>query len=395
MEIIKEDYRFKAKNILNDTSKMVAYALSFDFYKDMSKITDINDFSKIMNSIGCEEKQKIENGIIYLTQKRKKDDLKKYEVIFLEKYHQYLNYILEKDVREYFNNVYCSYLYSKEYGRLSLIDNYKNIKFINGKLVADIDSILVNMNNKIMNKVRKNEEIDYNDKMFLEENFLFKAFHSVVYKENNGENDLMYDIVDYFNKYPIKDLSTPRNMQLSILYVLSNEMIKMPSNSAIEFSTEYTYSTISKTNILGFYTNILNGVPMIRVNGLDVYDLRTETEFLEKLFTMFHELGHFRQEIEKFNDELKNVIEMEKYLIKYDSLFYKKYHDSFYLELDADNYAVTQIIQSYGTQYPEIVTDIVAKELNRKRIDWSVFYLMELEEYEKVMLQRDAKNLNI
>lgn len=47
------------------------------------------------------------------------------------------------------------------------------------------------------------------------------------------------------------------------------------------------------------------------------------------------------------------------------------------------------MIESYGKQYPKMVTDIVSKELDRKRIDWPTFYLMELEEYGKVSIRQE------
>lgn len=389
MEMIKKDYRFKAKDILKDSSRLVAYGMLTNFFKDMSQINDINYFIQIMQSKTIKEKQEIEDGIIYLTSKVKKEDLKEYEIVFIAKYHQYLLFTLENDVREYYNNGYCSYLYSNAWNNLSSSDNSEEVKFINGKTLNQIDDMLISKTNSIIKKVRNNEEIEENDKMFLEEIFLSMAYDNVIYKECDGEKDLMYDIVNYFKKYPINDLSIPRNMQLSILYNLSSRMIEIPENCAIQFSKEYTYSTINKKTTLGFYTRTSEGLPIICINGLDTYDLRTEFDFLEKMFILFHELGHLKQEHEEFNEEFREVIDIEKYLVQNDREFYKKYHDSFCLEWDADNYAITQMIESYGKQYPKMVTDIVSKELDRKRIDWSTFYLMELEEYGKVSIRQE------
>lgn len=389
MKIIKEDYRFKAKKILKDADRLVAYGMSINFFKDMSQINDINYFIQIMQSKTIKEKQEIEEGIIHLTQKVKKEDLKEYQIVFLAKYHQYLQFALENDVREYHNNRYCSYLYSNAWNNLSSSDNPEEVKFINGKTLSQIDDMLISKTNSIMDKIRNNEEIEEKDKMFLEEIFLSMAYDSVIYKEYDGEKDLMYDIVDYFKKYPINDLSTPRNMQLSILCNLSSRMIEIPENCAIQFSNEYTYSTINKTTTSGFYTRTSEGVPIICINGLDTYDLRTESDFLEKMFVIFHELGHLNQEHVEFNDEFKKVIDMEDYLIQNDREFYDKYHDSFCLEWDADNYATIQMIEAYGEQYPKIVTDIVTNQQSRKRIDWPTFYLMELEEYGKVSIKHE------
>ena len=69
MEMIKKDYRFKAKDILKDSSRLVAYGMLTNFFKDMSQINDINYFIQIMQSKTIKEKQEIEDGIIYLTSK--------------------------------------------------------------------------------------------------------------------------------------------------------------------------------------------------------------------------------------------------------------------------------------------------------------------------------------
>jgi len=395
MEIIKEDYRFVAKNKLKDTDRLVAYAMSINFFEDMSQINDINHFIQIMQSKVNKEKQEIEEGIIYLTQKVKKENLKEYEIIFLKKYHQYLFLTLEKDVKEYYNNAYCNYLFSKTLNDLSSHEKpeaAETVKFINGKTISEIEDITVNEANSIMNKIRNNEEIDANDKKFLEELFLSIAYFSAIYKENDGEKDFMYDVVDYFNKYPINDLSTPRNMQLSILYNLSSRMINYPKNCAIIFSTEYTYSTINQKYTLGFYAKTSEGIPIIGINGLDTYDLKTEKDFLEKMFTIFHELRHFEQENIEFNEELKKITEMENYLIKNDREFYRKYHDSFFLESDADNYAIIQLTELYKKQYPKLVSEIIENQIKNKRIDYQTFYPMELEEYNKICQQNQTKS---
>lgn len=66
----------------------------------------------------------------------------------------------------------------------------------------------------------------------------------------------------------------------------------------------------------------------------------------------------------------------------------------FFVERDADSYAIIEFIKTYGEQYSQIVYNIVAKEQSRKRIDWPTFYLMELEEYGKTQQHSSNKSYN-
>lgn len=92
----------ETNNLLKEINNKVSYLECLDFYKDISKVTDINYFSQIMEQ-KKEEKSKIEEGLIYLSSKKQLED---FEITFLNKYHTYLKSVLEKDVREYFNNKY-------------------------------------------------------------------------------------------------------------------------------------------------------------------------------------------------------------------------------------------------------------------------------------------------
>ena len=376
------------KEVLRDIDGQLAYYECIDFLKSMSKVSDINYFIQVMERQE-ELKSRIEGCLIYLVSKKELED---FEKVFLDKYYNYLSYILEKDVREYYNNKYCSYLYSNLWNNLTLQDNPNDVKFINGKSLSQIDDLLVDKHNQLMKKIRGGEELDGGDRNFLEESFLSMAYDSIVYKEIDGEKDLMYDIVDYFAKYPINDISNERNRQLYILLFLSRRMTQMSSNCAIKFTSERVIE--DETEVLGCFGMIEDdGVPCLKVNCLDVYDLKTEREFLRKMFTVFHELGHFMQHIEinEFNDDVKKIILMEIDLVRTHRSFYAKYHDSFFIERDADNYAITEIIKEYGEKYPSIVYDILSREQGVERLDPEVFYLMELEEYEKVILDNQGK----
>lgn len=367
------------KQILKDIDGKIAYYSCVDLFKDMSKVSDINSFLQIMEQ-KKEMKTKIEEGLIYLVSKKELED---FEYIFLDKYHKYLGYILEQDTREYYNNKYCSYLFSKMLNNVSSEDDLDNAKFINGKTLDYIDNLLVDKHNQLMQKVINEEELDDNDRKFLEESFLSTVFDGVIYKEIEGKKDVIYDVVDYFSKYPIEDISTARNKQLYILSYLSSQLLQIKSNCAIKFVSDTIIDDKGKQILGGFGIIKEDSIPYIKISDLGIYSLKSEKEFIDKMFTLFHELEHFRQlvDINEFNDEVKKIILMENDMTKTHRDFYKKHHDSFLIERDADNYASIEIIKEFGEKYPIIVNDIVSREQNRKRIEPSIFYQMEMEEY--------------
>ena len=359
-----------------------------DFYNDMSKVEDLNYFQQIIEQKNDEEKQKIEDGVIYLSTLTQKNQLNDYEILFLKKYHKYLINILEKDVRKYFNDKYCKYLYYKVWNSIKTEQESEETKFINGKSIKDIEMLLVDKYNKLMENVENGSDLENEDKKFIEEIFLAMAFNSIIYKEYDGEKDFMYDIVEFFKQYPIRGLSTNRDRQLNILSILASRMIDTPYNCGFSFDTDYKKSNDDNIT-LGTFFKAPNGISYIKIN--DMNEIFDEKEYLEKVFTIFHELGHLSQEYDKFNDEFKQVIEIEKYLLKNDREFYHKYHDSFCKEWDADNYAAIQLIKLYGEQYPELVVDIVDKQTNKKRVEWKKFYDMEQEKYKKKYQQEQTK----
>ena len=382
----------ETNNLLKEINNKVSYLECLDFYKDISKVTDINYFSQIMEQ-KKEEKSKIEEGLIYLSSKKQLED---FEITFLNKYHTYLKSVLEKDVREYFNNKYCIYLYSSLWKKLPQTKNEDEIKFFNGKSLVQIYNAVIDKYNYLIEKINTEEKLEDNDRLFLEEEFLFEAYNRAIYKEYKGQKDLMYDIVDYFTKYPIKDLSSSRNKQLYILEKLSKIMLEIKGNSAIMLS--YNNGDVKKGYVsLGSFFKIHNGqIPCIELNDLE-YGLNTEKDLLNKIFVLFHEVGHFRQEVEfdDFTDETKKIILMEKAIINKNYSFYSDFHDSFLLEKDADNYATIEFIKEFGNKYPSIVYEIVSEKQKKTRIDEPTFYLMELKEYEKNLSNYQNKKTHL
>lgn len=378
----------KPNEILKNFEENKAYIEFYDFFQDMSKVSDMKYFFEVMESKEEKDKNQIAKGVIYLSSKQR---IFASDIAFLNKYHEYLRMLLEKDIREYYNNKYCCYLYTNQWENLTDIKQSNEVKFFNGMSLKQIDDMLVSKHNEIMLKFRNGEELSHKDRNFLEEEFLSLAYSSGICKEAEGEQDVMYDIVDYFSKYPVNDLSTYRDKQLHILSVLSNRMIKIPGNCIIEFDSNIVIDKNNK-KILGCFFQE-NDIPCIRINCLDFYELRTDIKFLDKMFTVFHELGHFKQDVEfnNFKDAVKKIILMEKDMVVTHGCFYNKHHDDFLIERDADNYALIEIIKEYGKKYPNIINYIVSREKKKKRMDFSEFYLMELDEYNNNLSEEQNK----
>lgn len=365
-------------DLLKNIDRKMVYLECVNFYKNMSEVESSNYFAQVIESKSLEEKTRIENGIIFT---RNQEEKKPYEVVFLEKYHQYLKEKLQKDIREYCINLYCLYLYSEDWSRYEKDDTYHTF-CINGELLDGIEEKIVGKHNEIMENISLKKEISDLDRKFLEENFLRMVYETIIYKEFKGEKDWIYEIAAYFDKYPVTDLESPRNRQLSILACLSKRMLEIPGNSAIHFFANYEEKDTTKVT-LGFYSKLKDGTPYIQINGLDICELTDIKICLERIFTVLHEYGHLLQDVEfeNYEENYQEILTMEKYLIAHDKEFYHLYHDNFLIERDADNYAIVELIKEYGSMYPQIVEEIVASKEKRKLLDESIFLGMEKERY--------------
>lgn len=382
-------------DLIKSVDDKISYLENYDFYLEMSKISDIYKFTEIMTKKGIEEKRKIELGIIAMSRQK---DLSGVDLTFLAMYHKYLTNILENNPLEYYNNLYCSYMYSSSWRNVKTDNDMKEKKFINGKLLTEIEDILTDKFNSLMNKLRNGKELNEKERNFIEELILDLVMNSGIFKQSiDGEEDLMYDVDFYFKKYPINDISNPRNRFLELIRLLSVKMLEFEGNCAIMFSSDYSKG--KNGVVLGSYFKDTNGISCIKINGVDILNLNNNQDFFEKIFTVFHELGHMHQHDfpELYGDNFKEIMEIEKYIIKHNKDFYDNNHDSFYIERDADFYACSVLLDEYCNKdnchekYTPIILNITNRELNRKRIDMALFDKMLLDEYNKLLELNNSK----
>lgn len=363
-----------------EASKSIERALKSAHYEEMflklNKIPDEKNLFKTLDEMNEKEKEELEEAVIGLISRFELSDEMN---IF---YNKYKNYALKKakdNNIEYLNNNYLRFLYHNEFQKIVKDNDYDSK--INDKSIWDIYYDLCDRYNEIIAKMNRNEELTNEEKRYIKNFFISTAFYNTIEKETDGKKDIMYDIVEYFDKYPIDDIKSTKNKQLSLLYILSKQLINLNVNSVITFEKYH-----DKNDILseGYFKQLNDGRYLINISNLDNIYLNTEEKFFDKLFTIFHEFGHVRQKIykDKYPDAIKEQFAREKYIINNNKKFYKKFHDSFYMETDADRYALSTIIELFGKNNPENVSKLIDRKKSKKRIDSKTFYGIVLKKYE-------------
>lgn len=378
---IKELEKNKLLEEQDDEQNYLKY---INFYSDMSKIENLDYFYQVIESLKKEDKIEFENGIIHIFNKNIKQE---FEKIFLDKYDKYLCKKINSDIKEYYNNKYCFELLARYY------DINPQIAFINGQKLSDIDILITDEYKKLMNDIEKNIELSNESHEFLKSAFLFCIFYGCIYKEYDNKREMMYDIVTYFERYPLSnDMNNFQNIQFYLLYLLSKELLSIPKNCAIQFSKNpivennfYARGGIGKTE---------NGALLIEVNDVNKYNINNSKKLMSVLLTIFHEIGHLHQELglEDYNEEVQEQFRIEKFIQDNDRDFYLKYHDNFLIEKDANNHGIIRLLQYFGNTAPEAVNSIIddRKQEEYNLMDEEEFKILLMERYEYVRLNKKA-----
>lgn len=82
---------------------------------------------------------------------------------------------------------------------------------------------------------------------------------------------------------------------------------------------------------------------------MGLYSIKSNKDFYRKVYTVMHELGHLNQDInyDNYGEAEKNRMSMEKELMNKKREFYNQNHDNFYVEIDADMYAIEKIVDDF------------------------------------------------
>lgn len=357
--------------IIDKANKVVRFWEYRPLIAKLSKIQNNNEFNDALNKIKGKEKKELEEAVIGLTYC---DTLSKEEQSFLNRYNDYCMQKSKNDIMEYLNNEYLKFLFinkSLEYHK----DTNKKV-ILNGIKISDLQESLDKKYNEIIKKMDSeklhSKEIDFIINFYE----VCVNYYEIEYNDNDG---LMSDLVKFFDKYSLDNLDLGMKRKMFILYSLSKELIKYPCNSIIRF-VDYDSKQIRK---LGYFVKINDNTGLINIYRTNSIFTESEEEFIEILFTIYHELGHFVQEFDsdEYTDEEKRIIKMEKKVIHNNRKFYSKYHDNFFCEIDADCFAIKMLEKNI---HHEKLKSVISKEINRSnRIDQDTFIKLLLEEYDK------------
>ncbi len=226
-----------------------------------------------------------------------------------------------------------------------------------------IFNLIVHRHNQLIGKIDDNQEIESSDRYFLENHFLLRFYGDVEYKGFNREKDFMSDVVKYFSKYPIENLCNYRNRQLYILYVVSKLMLNVSKNYELRFTTNFNEEETSLGLVVKFERT---GICCIENNLLNIYYFETEDEFLSKMFLLFRKLRCLEQKLNlnNFSDEEQKIFLIEDDIISNYRDIYEKYCDGFFIEMDADLYAIGELQKEFGSENP-IVMKICDEKLKK------------------------------
>lgn len=292
------------KDILFKVDRMILYSENKDLILEISKIDDESYFRQIMDGLSEDKKKNIEQIMLYLLFKDKNNGLGDWEKKIADNYNRYLDKCLDNDYRIYYNNEYCLELLNLAFGD-EKVDTFM------GRNLGKLDNYLVKKYNEMMELVYNKQVLSQEDQDFLVNNFLYYASDIGIYK------DEMPDIVAFAEQYPIKDFNNFKNRCLYILYLLSLELMNIKKDAIIKFDDA------SNGNILGSCYHNDTKVKVVIYN-MNIYYLKNIKEFLDKLFTFYHELCHVYQEdnSNKYDDETLQRFYIENEVIKNNYDFY-------------------------------------------------------------------------
>lgn len=326
------DSKYAARKFINEYAYGFASTINFT-YKAV-KIEDSNEFKQVIENQNLEEIEKLENAIIYMHQASSNKNDIDWTKKFYQKYVKYLENKLNDDIFEYINNKFCLYLIFND-GICHGTEKYNKVVF--ERKVSEIFEILDNSYDDILKKIDKGIELNNKEKKFME-NYFF-AFTSNSYSLPTS------DIFKYFQRYPLQNLDSFKNKKLFLLYSLSKKVKEL----GMECSVHFDEKDVVEKNSSGYFTILDDETLLININDVSSYEIKDDLVYFFKLFTIYHEIGHLNQEtnLEKFSPEIKQLFTMENKIINENNNFYQKYHNHFFKEKNADEFAIEELQKDF------------------------------------------------
>lgn len=313
---------FDVNNLLYKTDLEIAYLELKDFLNSLSNKTD----KEFVDAIKKKDKEKIELAFAYL---KDKENLSENDSIIINKYNNYILDLMNNDIKSAMNNMYFVSL-------LSYADI--NDKEILGMSIDDIMKKIYQNINIIFDKIKKGEEISEQENEFCRNTLLYVVvYHHIDSKDIN-------EINDYFTKYKVTSINNVKNKQLYLLSIVVRYIVNIGGEVCVSFDAEEEIENNCITN--GKFGKLPDGRYIIVINGINLYNVKNDKDFYRRVFTILHELGHLNQDINynDYREDEKYRMNIEKELINNEKEFYDQNHDNFYIEIDADMYAIKKLL---------------------------------------------------
>lgn len=365
--------------IIEKADRMVKSAEYKPLMIKLGKVNSEKEFTDILMKMSAKEKKELEEAVIGLAYY---NNISLEEQKFINNYNNHCMKKSAEDKMEWLNNGYLKNMLLMKIMEYRQSEN-KDIA-INGMPIVDLHDSLIQKYNCLITEMTSR---DLNN---LEKEFIINFFDmcsDCFAIEKFDNDDIMQDVVKYFDKYPFDNLETAMNRKMYILYTLSKELVKYKCNSLIRFNGFDS----KDLKFMAFFQKLDDNTGLITINRMNSIFLGSEEDFIEKLYTIYHELGHFNQEfgIYNYTDEEQKLIDIEREVLKKNYDFYLRYHDNFFLEQDADIFA-TKILKNniHHDKVDSTLSDILS---HRKIIDQGLFMNLLLNEY-NIQEQKDLSS---
>ena len=350
------DSRYAMRKLINEYAS--GFTATIDFTYITSKLENDEEFKQVIENLSIQEKENLENAVIYMHESSVNKNETDWSQIFYKKYVKYLEKKLNDNVFEYINNKFCLYLIFQS-GITQGQEKYDKVVF--GRKVGEVFEILDSSYDDMLKKIDNSIELTNKEKEFIENYFL--SFSS------NNFTLPTSDILKYFEKYPIQNLDSFKNKKLYLLYICSKKVTELGMECNIHFDEKEDV----EGKCAGYFASLDDGTMLININAIVSYELKDDEIYFKKIFDIYHEIGHLNQKINKeiFEPELKQMSDMEDVIKIENCDFYDKYHDHFFKEKNANEFAIKELEKDFKDN--KIVQKLCDKEKNK---------LMELYKYD-------------
>ena len=357
---------FGVNNLLRKTDLKLAYLEQRDFLNSLSSKTD----EEFVDAIEKNDKEKNELAFTYL---KDKENLSDNDDVILNKYNNHILDLMNNDIKSAMNNTYF----------VSLLSNADiNDKEILGMRVDDVIEKIYQNVDMIFAKIKNGEEISDIENEFCKNALLYAVVYHYI------DNEDINEINDYFTKYKVTNFDDVKNKQLYLLGLATKYIVDIGGEVCVSFEEDEEIKNNCITS--GEFGKLPDGRYVIFIYDMDLYSIKNNKEFYRKVFTVMHELGHLNQDINynAYGEAEKHRMNIEKELINKEKEFYNQNHDNFYVEIDADMYAIDKIADDFGDvkEACSICLEKIRKVKSVLKND-SRFMMLETEKYREMKEQ--------